>query len=133
MSRSPKSRARGRDLDPSCLAALASVLPAQSLHDYVALYLTGTDERIAGLAAAIAAGDHAAAAREAHVLVGTSGSVGATELCARARALEMLCRNGAASDEAARQAAAIAAAVERSSAALRRWLEAQGAAAPERG
>jgi two-component system, sensor histidine kinase and response regulator len=57
-------------------------------------FAAGKDEMLEPLRAAVRAGDSAAAARHAHALAGASGNLGADDLRAAAKALELAGRDG---------------------------------------
>src|SRR5258708_29451631 len=81
-------------LDDVRLTMLQSVMPPESLREFLGLFLEQTDERAARIEAASAAGDLAALGREAHSLLGAAGNVGAVGVSRLAQALETACRAG---------------------------------------
>jgi HPt (histidine-containing phosphotransfer) domain-containing protein len=97
-------------------------MPGGKLRDFVAAYLDFAAERLAGLAAG--AGDLAALAREAHMLVGAAGNLGASRVCAAGRALEQTARAGD-GGAAGALCEALVAETRAASAGLRDWLEQQ--------
>jgi signal transduction histidine kinase/CheY-like chemotaxis protein len=109
-------------LDLEKLAELNRVLSPAKTIELVSAFLTDVAARLQGVEAAVARTDISAAARDAHMLVSTSGNMGALQLSAAARGLEEACRQG---DE--KSIGPLAAELSRSAAtatvALRRWME----------
>ena len=81
-------------LDPAVLDAITGALSAEQVRDIQALYLTEAENYMGAINALARGGDLAAIARAAHVLVSTSGNVGAMQMSARARRLEEACKRG---------------------------------------
>jgi HPt (histidine-containing phosphotransfer) domain-containing protein len=80
-------------LDGEVLRELRTLLGA-GLDPVLAAFGTQSDELLAGLAAATAAGDAASVRRLAHLLKGSAGSVGARQLGTRAAELEQCALSG---------------------------------------
>ena len=87
-------------IDRSALAELLEMVGDDSafVDDIVDTYLRDAPEQIAGMRAALGAGDLGTLGRHAHTLKGNSLSVGATALAAIARELEERARAGDAAD-----------------------------------
>ena len=87
-------------LDPAALTDLLEMVGDDSafVDDIVDTYLRDAPEQLAGMQAALAAGDLETLGRHAHTLKGNSLSVGATALAAIARDLEERARAGDAAD-----------------------------------
>ena len=81
-------------LDPAVLDAITGALSAEQVRDIQALYLTEAENYMGAINALAPGSDLAAIARAAHVLVSTSGNVGAMQMSARARRLEEACKRG---------------------------------------
>ena len=82
-------------LDPSPLRDLLAIgAPPSLIQDLVDLYRVDVPGRMARLAAALAAGELAAAAVEAHSLKGSTGSLGLFRFMDLAAALERQARAG---------------------------------------
>ena len=75
-------------LDYSQLEALGSHLPADDVHQLLALFLEGLDAQVSTIEALLAAGDLATLAREAHSLAGAASNYGALKLSHLAREIE---------------------------------------------
>ncbi len=110
-------------LDPAKLQALAGLLTAFDLQDFVSLYLDETASRIARIAALASSDDAAALGREAHALVGSAGSIGATRLAGMAADLEAACQARASALRLQRLAAQMDTEAVLSARALGAWLE----------
>src|SRR5258708_37212803 len=82
-------------LDGGRLSLLESVMPPESLREFLGLFLEQTEERAARIQAASAEGDLAALGREAHSLLGAAGNVGAGGVRRLAQAPETALRGGA--------------------------------------
>ncbi len=74
------------------LLEAASAGGAAMVNELIDAFLTGVEARIAAIRSAIEHGDHRALVSEAHSLIGSSGSYGASQLSAVARQLEMIAR-----------------------------------------
>ena len=87
-------------LDPAALTDLLEMVGDDSafVDDIVDTYLGDAPEQLAGMQAALAAGDLGTLGRHAHTLKGNSLSIGATALAAIARDLEERARAGDADD-----------------------------------
>ena len=68
------------------------------VRELVDAYVSDSAEQVAGIEAALAAGDADALVRPAHTLKSSSATLGAMELSATARTLEMAARAGDLSD-----------------------------------
>jgi signal transduction histidine kinase/CheY-like chemotaxis protein len=75
-------------LDDGRLEAIRALVPAADFNALIADWLRSVGAQLSHLQRLVAAGDLAAAAREAHMLVSTAGSFGVLELETRARTLE---------------------------------------------
>ncbi len=108
-------------LDLDKLAELNSVLSLAKVTGLVSAFLTEVAQRLQSIEFAIARTDFPAAAREAHMLVSTSGNLGAMQLSAAARTLEQACRQG---DEKSigPLAAELSRAAASATVALKRWM-----------
>jgi HPt (histidine-containing phosphotransfer) domain-containing protein len=108
-------------LDLDKLADLNDILSPAKVTELVSLFLNEVSEQLQSVHAAIARTDYSAVAREAHVLVSTSGNIGAVQLSITARNLEQACAEG---DE--KSIAALVAELTRAAAtatmALKKWL-----------
>ena len=109
-------------LDGGRLSLLESVMPPESLREFLGLFLEQTEERAARIQAASAEGDLAALGREAHSLLGAAGNVGAVDVSRLAEALETACRAGERA-AAERLGGELVAAADLAAAALRAWLD----------
>jgi HPt (histidine-containing phosphotransfer) domain-containing protein len=87
-------------IDPSALAELLEMVGDDSafVDEIVETYLRDAPEQVAGMRAALAAGDLVTLGRHAHTLKGNSLSVGAPALAAIARDLEERARAGDVAD-----------------------------------
>lgn len=81
-------------LDAAALDAITGALSAEQVRDIQVLYLAEAENHIEEINALAPGGDLAAIARAAHVLVSTSGNLGAMQTSARARELEEACKRG---------------------------------------
>ncbi|MES2472229.1 MAG: ATP-binding protein [Pseudomonadota bacterium] len=115
-------------LDQANLAELGSVLKPSNLAGLVTLYLHDTDGQMLEITACAKKGDMAGIARQAHMLVGSSGNLGAMQTSALARDVENFCRSGN-PDGLAALLDELRQAVAQSSAALAAWRDAHTAAA----
>ena len=113
-------------LDGGVLDELATSVGGDNgfVAELIATYLDDAPVHLADIAAAGDSGDAAALVRPAHTLKSSSATVGAMQLSARARSLEMAGRSG---EIDGRQAAADLAAIGQdfaiAEAELRAWLE----------
>jgi len=93
------------------------------VRDLVETYVADSADQVAAIEAALDSGDAAALVRPAHTLKSSSATLGATELAATARTLEMAARAGDLSgDEVGRASAAVRREWESATAALRTWV-----------
>ena len=107
-------------IDPFALVELLEMVGDDSafVDDIVDTYLRDAPEQVAGMRAALAAGDLGTLGRHAHTLKGNSLSVGATALAAITRDLEERARAGDAAfagpkiEEASAELARVATALE---------------------
>ena len=97
-------------VDSDALQSLQAVLGPERLRRLVEEFLADLPRRLSQIAAALEAGNLAAAGREAHAIAGTASNFGAPGVTAEARALEHGCRQGDAAEVARRHAALLAAA-----------------------
>jgi HPt (histidine-containing phosphotransfer) domain-containing protein len=92
--------------------------------DLVEAYVADSTDQVGAIEAALGAGDAAALVRPAHTLKSSSATLGAAELAATARTLEMAARAGNLDEADALQAAdAVRGQWEAAIAGLRAWLE----------
>jgi HPt (histidine-containing phosphotransfer) domain-containing protein len=87
--------------DKERLVQLELRMPADSLAEFLDLWLSSTAERLANVARLAESGNLDEMSREAHDLVSTAGAIGADRLAALARALDGVCRAGQAEAAAA--------------------------------
>jgi CheY-like chemotaxis protein len=113
-------------LDQANLAELGSVLTPANLAGLITLYLHDTESHMLEIAASAKAGDMAGIAREAHMLVSSSGNLGAMQTSMLARDMENFCRSGN-SDGLAALLDELRQSVAQSSAALAAWRDAHAA------
>jgi signal transduction histidine kinase/DNA-binding response OmpR family regulator len=90
----PEAGEEDEVLDLSQLASLEEALQTEGALDFCKDFLADLKLQLDTIAAAHAAGDLAAMARPAHILVSTAGNVGARQLSNLSRTLELACRNG---------------------------------------
>jgi signal transduction histidine kinase/DNA-binding response OmpR family regulator len=109
-------------LDAEKLDALDRVLRKQDLDAFVELYLKESAAQVSTIADSLAAGNLEVMGRAAHVLVSTSGNVGAMTVSKTARRLEEACRRHDA-PAAADAAGEFRTATEAADEALRQWLD----------
>ena len=69
-------------------------MPGDSIGEFVTSFLDSSVQRAGHIRAALARGDLAAAAREAHAICGAAGNVGASRLDKAARHLQAACSAG---------------------------------------
>jgi HPt (histidine-containing phosphotransfer) domain-containing protein len=84
-------------LDETALASLGGLVSDQGVElrrEVARLFAADTPVRVAAMRAAVASGDAAALASAAHALKGEAGLIGAREVQALARELELLGRAG---------------------------------------
>jgi signal transduction histidine kinase/CheY-like chemotaxis protein/HPt (histidine-containing phosphotransfer) domain-containing protein len=107
-------------LNTANLEELSAVLPPDKLAALIALYLREAEGHLLEIAAHEKAGDWAAIARTAHMLVSSAGNLGALQTSALAREVEHVCRSG---DSAgiAPMLAELRQSCARSSAAFKAW------------
>jgi signal transduction histidine kinase/DNA-binding response OmpR family regulator/HPt (histidine-containing phosphotransfer) domain-containing protein len=105
--------------DLESVAGLEAVLPRETIRELLSLYLTDSDTVLHGIDESIVEGDLASTSRHAHVIIGTSGNIGALRVSHLARRLESSCNK---KDEAAarRLALALTAASAATSQAIRK-------------
>jgi len=89
--------------------------------ELVDTYLDDSAEQVDAIGASVDADDAAGLVRPAHTLKSSSATLGAQQLAARARALEMAGRSGTLDDEARSSASALRADWEAAVAALQAW------------
>jgi signal transduction histidine kinase/CheY-like chemotaxis protein len=114
-------------IDREPLEALAALMSEEALAALLGSYLDEAADRLSKITTLAARGDHAAAAQQAHVLISSSGSLGATKVSVLARALERACRDGDA-EAAVRLEAELQDASSAAFDGLRSWLAARSAA-----
>lgn len=108
-------------IDLSSLEALEAVMTPDEIEALLEGYLTENAKRLAKIHELAREGEHAAAAREAHAMISTSGSVGAMRLSELARDYEHACLRDDA-DAIGRIEPALVDASRAAGAGLRRWL-----------
>jgi HPt (histidine-containing phosphotransfer) domain-containing protein len=97
------------------------------VRELIEAFLSDSDAQLDAIEAALKADDAEALVRPAHTLKSSSATVGAMELSAVARALEMAGRSGSLRDEGTRAAGATVRGVgDTTMAALRAWLAGAG-------
>ena len=97
------------------------------LRDLIEAFLTDSGAQLDAIEAALRAEDAEALVRPAHTLKSSSATVGAMELSAVARTLEMADRSGSLNDQPARDAAAsVRGVADTTMAALRAWIAGTG-------
>ncbi len=97
------------------------------VRDLIEAFLSDSGAQLDAIEAALKAGDAEALVRPAHTLKSSSATVGAMELSAAARTLEMAGRSGSLSDEATRAAGATVRGVaDTTMASLRAWMARAG-------
>lgn len=111
-------------LDASVLDELLAAVDGDRAFviDLIETYLADGDMHVAEIESAVASADAIAVVRPAHTLKSSSATVGAGQLAATARALEVSARSGAL-DDAADDAASLRATWDRAVAALRAWID----------
>ena len=80
-------------LDLDKLASLEGVLPPESVHDLLRLYLLDTDNHVARIREQSVEGNLDGIARTTHDIVSTAGNIGAALMCALAQRLNKACRD----------------------------------------
>lgn len=80
-------------LDLGKLDDLERILSAGGLRDFILLYLVDIENRLASIAESRANSDFESVSREAHVVVSTSGNLGAVQTSELARRLSETCRS----------------------------------------
>jgi signal transduction histidine kinase/NO-binding membrane sensor protein with MHYT domain/DNA-binding response OmpR family regulator/HPt (histidine-containing phosphotransfer) domain-containing protein len=109
-------------LDLERLATLEAALPIKSVRDLLRLFVIDTDNHIRYICERNAGGDLDGIARNAHVIVGTAGNIGATRVSELARRLMIACQVDN-SGEAAKLIEQLVVANYEASSAVQRWLE----------
>jgi HPt (histidine-containing phosphotransfer) domain-containing protein len=83
----------GQDiLDLEKLAALEAILPIKSVCELLRLFIADTDNHVGFIRDRSDAGDLDGVARNAHVIVGTAGNIGAVQVSALAQQLFSACQ-----------------------------------------
>jgi len=108
-------------LDLEKLAELETLISRAKLENLISLYLIDIDLNFAQIGKYQAGDDFDGVSRQAHIIVGTAGNMGAMRASMAARRLEEACRS-ADRECAGRFIAELGEACEASAAALRRWL-----------
>jgi signal transduction histidine kinase/CheY-like chemotaxis protein/HPt (histidine-containing phosphotransfer) domain-containing protein len=114
------------DVDKSCLDMIDSVMEPAEATEFLLSYLNDADHRIAEMFRQIEAGELAAAARNGHALVSTSGSIGALRVSTLTRSVEESCLAGNAT-LAAQYLKELQAASALSAIGLRLWCDTKAA------
>jgi HPt (histidine-containing phosphotransfer) domain-containing protein len=110
-------------LEPAAVERLLRLGGADLVRQMIELYLRHGPERIAALAAGVAAGDAGQVERAAHTLKSTAGNLGAHRLQHTADALEAMAADGVVDEQ---MAARLSVEYDDSAAALRQLLEEYG-------
>jgi two-component system sensor histidine kinase/response regulator len=79
-------------LDLEKLAALKAILPIKSVCELLQLFIVDTDNHVGFIVDRSAAGDLDGVARNAHVIIGTAGNIGAVQVSALAQQLVGACQ-----------------------------------------
>jgi HPt (histidine-containing phosphotransfer) domain-containing protein len=118
----------GQDiLDLEKLAALEAILPIKSVCELLRLFIANTDNHVGFIRDRSDAGDLDGVARNAHVIVGTAGNIGAVQVSALARQLVGACQANVGREVSA-LVERLAAANRTAIGAVRGWIEnAEGA------
>jgi len=107
-------------LDLRKLTELEDALPFGMLKDFVSLYFVDLEQHLASIAELSTKSDLENVSRQAHIIIGTAGNLGAMQTSAIAQRLETACKN--ADHEYSRQLIGeLVESCESSSAALRAW------------
>ena len=109
-------------LDNARLEDLCAALPLRKVAELIELYLNDAESHLTKIVEARARRDFAAVGREAHMIVSTSGNLGAMKASSAARSLEEACRSGE-SSRSYQLISALNEACEASSRELRKWLD----------
>jgi signal transduction histidine kinase/CheY-like chemotaxis protein/HPt (histidine-containing phosphotransfer) domain-containing protein len=112
-------------LDTTNLEELGAALPPETLASLVCLFLHDAESQLAAIAQCLEGGDRDGAARQAHMMVGAAGNLGALQTSAVARQLEHLCKAPGQGDAGPLLGRLRDASVQ-SSEAFRAWLDARG-------
>jgi len=112
-------------LDHNKLGELLRYLPLSSVTDLINLFVAESGGHMMRIKSYLAADDHAALAREAHILVGTAGNIGAMAVSATARALETACRDNKGGVDIGRMVAELDLGLARGNAAFLSWIATQ--------
>jgi signal transduction histidine kinase/CheY-like chemotaxis protein len=78
-------------IDPARLETIADVMPGETLHEFLDVFLHNTAERIANIRCLVDDDDLEEIGREAHTLIGTAGNLGALQLSRLAVELKAAC------------------------------------------
>jgi HPt (histidine-containing phosphotransfer) domain-containing protein len=93
------------------------------VRDLIEAYLVDSEEQLEAIEAALGVEDAEALVRPAHTLKSSSATVGAMDVSALARTLEMAGRSGSVGDDETRRAAEVLrGATEATATALRAWI-----------
>jgi len=107
-------------LDLRKLTDLEDALPFGALKDFVSLYFVDLEQHLASIAELSAKNDFGNVSRQAHIIIGTAGNLGAMRTSAIAQRLETACQS--VGQERSRQLVGeLVASCESSSAALKAW------------
>ncbi len=106
-------------LDKEKLAGLMQVIPVPTVRDLLRLYLADQEQCVVQIAGAT--GNLSEIARNAHILVGAAGNVGAQRVSMIAREVEHACRERQ-SDRAAQLSGELLSACSATSTAVQAWL-----------
>jgi HPt (histidine-containing phosphotransfer) domain-containing protein len=129
---SPQVNVTSPVLELARLEMLEETLPAEEISRFLNMYLLNANELVAKIQALSANADLQALANQAHILVGTSGNVGATGVSEIAKALEA---SSAAEklNDVRRLVARLADAVAAANDAMLAWLSIHSPGAPTEG
>jgi signal transduction histidine kinase/DNA-binding NarL/FixJ family response regulator/HPt (histidine-containing phosphotransfer) domain-containing protein len=78
-------------LDHEKLASWEALLPAEDFTNFISLYLNGVESHLGDIQASSESGDFKDIARQAHMLMGVTGNLGAMQTSAVARMVERTC------------------------------------------
>jgi CheY-like chemotaxis protein len=78
-------------LDFEKLVLLEALLPAEEFNNFISLYLNSVENHICEMQANSESGNFAGVASQAHMLMGSTGNLGAVQTCAMARVVERTC------------------------------------------
>jgi PAS domain S-box-containing protein len=116
------------DFEAGRLAALATVMTPEDADSIVSMYLAAIAEAASRMRELCGTGDMDALGREAHMVIGGAGSVGALRVSELAQAIEEACKLQAEDASVVALVDAFALAISRTDPPLRAWLDRRSAA-----